>query len=207
MLCHFFPLSTCTENGQRCNLVSCVTPNCNHGLQLRRKSYECCRTCACVVWGLAFYIGEEIPDSDPCTNCSCTENGQLCTAKGCAVPNCSHGLQPIRKRNECCQSCGCVVNGISFDIGEEIPDNDPCTNCTCTENGQICTAKGCAVPNCSHGLQPIRKRNECCQSCGCVVNGISFDIGEEIPDNDPCTNCTCTENGQICTPSRTPQCT
>ncbi|CRL03647.1 CLUMA_CG016542, isoform A [Clunio marinus] len=202
----------CAENGLKCAEIACAAPP--PGCVTQNNPDRCCPEilyCGCEVDGTIYKIGEEIPDNDPCTGCTCEVSGNgaepVCWAVGCGAYPGACVTQNVP--GQCCPEilyCGCEVDGTIYKIGEEIPDNDPCSGCTCenSDNGPepLCWAIACDAP--PPGCVTQNNPDQCCPEilyCGCEVDGTVYKIGDDIPNESPCVTCTCEESDSGGNPS------
>ncbi len=96
-------------------LCACIAQACVGSTETESSS-------GCVVGEITYELGEPM-QSDDCNSCTCTENGPLCTAVGCAV--------------------GCEFRGAYYDFGEFVAD-DGCLACDCLGTGEVyCLSVGC----------------------------------------------------------------
>lgn len=76
--------------------------------------------------GRTLALGEQVPSTDGCNTCTCTEHGVMCTELFCP---------PAEE---------CRVGGKTYRVGESFPDPDSCNTCTCREGGfASCTELFC----------------------------------------------------------------
>ncbi|CRL03666.1 CLUMA_CG016751, isoform A [Clunio marinus] len=110
-----------------CNFMFCDAPP--TGCVTQNNPDQCCPEilhCGCEADGKIYKIGDEIPDNDPCSTCTCeaSDNGAepVCWAVECpAYPeNCVTQNVP----GQCCPEilhCGCEVDGTIYKYDEIIP--------------------------------------------------------------------------------------
>jgi len=79
---------------------------------------------SCVVGEVAYALGETVETDDDCNDCTCTEDGVMCTAMGCAN--------------------GCEYFGVHYQQDETFTTNDGCALCTCLATGSVsCVDRDC----------------------------------------------------------------
>lgn len=155
--------------------------------------------------GNTFFVGERIPADDKCSNCTCTDSGNVeCAPVTCKPVMCTRGWVQQLDENGCCLKCGfgCLdANQTFYATGTTTTNNDTCQTCSCSIIGLICSDIEC--PPCNGIL--VVKDGECCGTCEgnsntpfCVKNDTLYGIGDPVPTDDKCrNNCTCMAGGQI----------
>lgn len=76
-----------------------------------------------------YKVGDTFPSLDGCNQCSCTENGIVCTERACA-PAPDAGT--------------CTYEGHTWKVGDAVPSLDNCNHCGCFADGIACTAMACS---------------------------------------------------------------
>ncbi|CRK89125.1 CLUMA_CG002508, isoform A [Clunio marinus] len=100
----------------------------------------------CIVDGVFYESGSDIPKSNPCDICQCFGTEVSCAEIDCPFFN-NHNppCEPIYSPDECCpvNTCGCEEAGIYYLSGEKMPSDYRCQNCTCIETEKVCVFLRC----------------------------------------------------------------
>jgi hypothetical protein len=131
------------------------------------EGWEPCGDGTCVVDGVVYAAGDDVPTDEQCTSCRCRADGEVVCLQ---TP---------------CQPEGCYgPDGNFYQSGERFDAGDGCNTCECYEDGTFgCTEMACL---------PCEEGDE----CGCFVDDLYLAPGESV-QIDECTWCWCGENGEL----------
>ncbi|XP_035692529.1 kielin/chordin-like protein isoform X1 [Branchiostoma floridae] len=186
---------TCEAAGAEpeCVAIACIALYCPNPEYIPG---QCCPVCppGCMYGDVFIAVGTTY-QPDPCTWCSCQEDGGevACAVVDCARPLCP---EPEYIPDRCCPVCppGCMYGDVFIAVGDTYQP-DPCTWCTCEADGAEpqCLAIACAFPLCP---EPEYIPDQCCPVCppGCMYGDVFIAPGNTYQP-DPCTWCYCPEDG------------
>lgn len=115
-----------------------------------------------------YKVGDSFKSLDACNDCTCTEQGIVCTERACA---------PVDGGG-----AGCAFNSEQHAPGDTFKSADGCNTCTCGADGTVaCTEMACVDP----------------ATQVCEYDGKTYKIGDSFQSSDGCNSCTCQPNGGI----------
>jgi hypothetical protein len=202
----------CTSEGVECTLLECSPRTCAYGGRTYAfgstfPATDGCNSCSChdgnvactekacsmgcLVDGVIYEAGKEIPMSSKGVACYCGMLGEVICQKSCTYGNGLYRSGQSFPSSDGCNSCTCsdgevsctaaacvtcMHNGKLHRPGETFPDADGCNSCTCGMDGLVaCTARAC---------EPTST---------CQLGSASFANGSSVTCEDGCNVCLCAE--------------
>ncbi|XP_049339427.1 kielin/chordin-like protein isoform X2 [Astyanax mexicanus] len=180
---------TCAEGHVQCNNQECNTPCGNPTTPAPPPPppppQPPCDYSGCILNGVNYQNGDQIPSSDPCELCMCVAGEVHC-----------------ERRQSCPPVHWCEYEGRRYSDGEvfQPPGDGPCLRCSCERGNVRCHEEKCPAVYCSN---PVRDPHVCCPYCrGCVSDGVEYEEGARWTSRtDPCTTCSCLAGEARCATS------